>query len=121
MSPRSVLATCLFACVFTGCHGKPREITIVSRNMAFHLDGQAAANPTLTLRAGEAITLRFRNDSPGVLHDLVIEPLGVATNLVATGRTTTVSFQVPDRPGRYRYSCRPHSLMMHGSLEVLPR
>ena len=121
MSPRSVLATCLFACVFTGCHGKPREITIVSRNMAFHLDGQAAANPTLTLRAGEAITLRFRNDSPGVLHDLVIEPLGVATNLVATGRTTTVSFQVPDRPGRYSYSCRPHALMMHGSLDVLPR
>ncbi len=121
MSPRSLVAMCLLACAITGCHGKTREITIVSRNMAFHLDGQAAANPTLTLRAGEAITLRFRNDSPGVLHDLVIEPLGVKTDLVAAGRTTTVSFQVPDRPGRYEYSCRPHSLMMHGPLDVLPR
>lgn len=90
--------------------------------MVFHLPGNPAPNPVISVTAGETIELRLQNDDgPGILHDVAIDPLGVATELLQPGQTTSVTFTAPDRPGQYDYYCRPHALGMRGTLAVVAR
>ncbi len=90
--------------------------------MAFLLPGDPTANPIVHVTTGETIQLELRNeDGPGVLHDLAIDALGVATELVQPGQTSVVTFTAPDRPGHYDYYCRPHALVMRGTLDVAAR
>ena len=90
--------------------------------MAYYVEGDATPNPPLTFTAGERIELRLVNhDAPGVLHDVAIDALQAATDLVLPGQSTVVTFQVTDRPGTYEYYCRPHPAVMRGPLEIRPR
>ena len=90
--------------------------------MAFFVPGDSTPNPTITVRAGEAIALEVRNeDGPGVLHDLAIDPLHVATGLLQPGQVAQVTFTAPDRPVSLDYYCRPHALTMRGILKVVAR
>jgi plastocyanin len=101
---------------------RPRTMVVTCRNMAFLVPGDPTANPIVRVTTGETIRLELRNeDGPGVLHDLAIDPLGVATELVQPGQTSVVTFTAPDRPGRYDYYCRPHALVMRGTLDVVAR
>jgi copper binding plastocyanin/azurin family protein len=99
-----------------------RVVTLTCRNMAYFLDGNPAPNPPLTLTAGERIQLHLVNhDAPGVLHDVAIDPLDVATGLVLPGQSAVLTFQVADRPGSYEYYCRPHASVMRGTVDVRAR
>jgi plastocyanin len=90
--------------------------------MAFFLPGDSTPNPTITVRAGEAIALEVRNeDGPGVLHDFAIDSLNVATGLLLPGQAAHVTFTAPDRPGPLDYYCRPHALTMRGVVNVVAR
>lgn len=116
----AILALALTALI-AGC-SRPRTIVVTCRNMAFLLPGDPTANPIVRVTSGEAIRLELRNeDGPGVLHDLAIDALGVATELVQPGQISVVTFTAPDRPGRYDYYCRPHALVMRGTLDVVAR
>jgi len=95
-----------------------REITLVARGMAFYVDGQATANPVVRVRPGERVRITVRNVTAGILHDLAIDSLNVATGPLNTGEVGSLDFTVPDRPGSYEYHCRPHALMMRGTLAV---
>jgi hypothetical protein len=97
----------------------PREITLVARGMAFYVEGQSAANPTLTVYAGETIRLTLRNEAPGLQHDLAIPALGAATDPLAAGGSRTIAVVVPDEPMTIDYVCRPHATMMRGRLQVV--
>ena len=94
-----------------------REIALVARGMAFYAGG-SGANPTITLRPGERVRFIVRNETPGMLHDIAIDALGVAMNPVAAGETGTLELQVPGTPGRHEYYCRPHAVMMKGVVEI---
>ena len=99
-----------------------RVVTLTCRNMAYFLDGNPTPNPPLTFSVGERIQLHLVNhDAPGVLHDIAIDPLEVATDLVLPGQSTVVSFRIADKPGTYEYYCRPHAAVMRGPLDVRPR
>jgi plastocyanin len=90
--------------------------------MAFFVQGNATPNAVITVRAGETIDLEVRNeDGPGVLHDLAIDPLGVATGLLQPGQSAHVTFTAPDRAGPLDYYCRPHALTMRGTLDIVAR
>jgi plastocyanin len=95
-----------------------REITLVARGMAFYVEGQATANPVVHVRRGERVRITVRNVTAGILHDLAIDSLNVAMAPLNTGEVGSLDFTVPDRPGSYEYYCRPHALMMHGTLAV---
>ncbi len=95
-----------------------REITLVARGMAFYVEGQATANPVVSVRPGERVRITVRNVTAGILHDLAIDSLNVATGPLNTGEVGSLDFTVPDRPGSYEYYCRPHALMMRGMLAV---
>jgi len=129
--PRAILhavrrtAVCVAATLVIGASGAcshPRSIVIVCRSMAFFVPGDPTPNPTIAVAAGEAITLDVRNeDGPGVLHDLAIDPLNLATGLLQPGQAAQVTFTAPDRPASLDYYCRPHALTMRGILKVVAR
>ena len=75
-------------------------------------------NPLLRLRAGERVRLTLRNDAPGLMHNFEIPKWGIKTEQIRGGRSTTVTFTVPDTQVPAEYFCRPHASMMHGVIEV---
>ncbi|MBI4265068.1 MAG: cupredoxin domain-containing protein [Acidobacteria bacterium] len=96
-----------------------REVTLVARGMAFYLDGDpATSNPTLELRAGERVRVVFENTDRGMTHDFAVPALDVAMNLLDWNERGEVTFTAPDAPGSYEYVCRPHRLMMRGTIRV---
>jgi plastocyanin len=102
-----------------GARTGAREIPIVARGMAFYLaDDPSTANPSIQVRAGERVRVVVRNDTPGIAHDLAIPSLGLAVPPLSQGETGSAELVVPEQPGVYEYQCRPHALMMKGSLVV---
>jgi plastocyanin len=102
-----------------GAREDVREIHLVARGMAFYLDAQpTVANPTITLHQGERVRFVLRNETPGINHDLAIAALAAAISPVPAGTTGVIDLEVPDRPGRHEYVCRPHSVMMKGVVEI---
>ena len=96
-----------------------REINVVVRDMAFYVDGQPEKNPTITVRAGEQVRLRLRNDDPGFRHDFVIAAWNARTRLLNDrGMEDTILFRAPLVKGDQPYLCTPHSEMMRGTIRV---
>ena len=98
-----------------------REITIVARNMAFVVESSELSdetNPTITVRAGQRITIIVRNIDPGMLHDFVIQGLGVQAADTSYGEVTRVTFTAPQEPGEYIYLCSFHPRSMRGIFVV---
>ena len=105
--------------------GADREITIVAKNMVFVIEsttqsssGSAQTNPTITVKAGQKITIVFRNDDPGMLHDFVIEGLDIQVEMVSCGESTRLTFTAPRQPGTYDYLCSFHPRSMRGEFIV---
>ena len=97
---------------------EPREVRLVARGMAYYLPGEAEANPTLRLRAGEEIRLVLRNEDGGMNHDFSVTPWKVGTALIEGKGETSIVFRVPDSRGSTTYACTPHSIMMRGTIVV---
>jgi plastocyanin len=96
-----------------------REITLVVRDMTFYLDGNfQQPNPVIRARAGERVRVVVRNDERGLTHDFAVPAVGASMDLLAWKEQGAVTFEVPATPGTYEYVCRPHHLMMKGTLKV---
>ena len=96
-----------------------REITLVVRGMAFYVDGDFdTPNPTIHVPAGETVRVVLRNEDRGMMHDFAIPALGEALDPIKGDESGDVTFEVPSTPGRYEYVCRPHLLMMRGTIVV---
>lgn len=96
-----------------------REVTLVTRGMAFYLDGDPSTpNPTLEVKAGERVRVVLRNQGRGMTHDFAVPVVDAAMDTVRWDESGEVTFDVPDTPGTYEYVCRPHSLMMRGTIRV---
>lgn len=96
-----------------------REITLVVRDMAFYLpDDPGTPNPTLEVRAGERVRIVLENRDRGMTHDFAVPVLDAALDPIRSNQTETLVFDMPETPGTYEYVCRPHRLMMHGTIRV---
>ena len=96
-----------------------REIRLVTRGMAFYVDGDFNhPNPTIEVKAGERVRIVLRNEERGMTHDFAVPAVKAATSLLDWNQQDDVTFDVPDEPGIYDYVCRPHLLMMKGRLVV---
>jgi plastocyanin len=99
--------------------GRAREITLVAKGMAFYIDGDGTqANPVIEARPGETLRIVLKNRDRGITHDFAVPAVDAATDLLAWNEDDDVTFDVPDEPGTYEYVCRPHLLMMKGTLKV---
>ena len=96
-----------------------REIVLTARNMAFYLDGNPTPNPTLTLKAGEQVTIVLRSEDTGIMHDFAVKSWNVASAFLSGKGAVSVSFRVPDSHGTpQEYVCSAHAIMMRGRIEV---
>jgi len=98
-----------------------REITLVTRDMAFYLEGDTVPNPTIRLEAGEEVRFVLRNLDPGIAHNLAIEGWALETAYLDASASATFRVRVPAQPGRLTYLCVPHREMMRGVIEVVAR
>ena len=97
------------------------EITLVTRGMAFYVDGEFdRPNPTIEVNAGDRVRIILRNEERGIAHNFAVPAADAATDLLNWNERDEVTFDVPDKPGIYDYVCRPHALMMRGTLRVIP-
>lgn len=97
----------------------PREIVVVAKGMTFTVPSDSdTSNPLIRLHAGERVTLTLRNEAPGLIHNIEIPAWNVKTDLIRAHETVSVTFDVPVTPGRVEYTCRPHSELMQGFVEV---
>lgn len=97
------------------------EIVIVAKGMTFKVVGASGidqANPTLRFPAGTSITVIFRNEDPGMRHDLVFEALGVRSRILAFGEQQRLILAIPKEPGAHAYRCSLHPQTMRGWLTV---
>ena len=98
-----------------------REITLVVKDMALYLEGDPThPNPLISVTAGERVRIVVRNADQGMTHDFSVPAVQVSSGLVAWQDEGSVTFRIPDKPGEYAYVCRPHQLMMKGTLRVTP-
>jgi plastocyanin len=96
-----------------------REITLVAKDMAFYVDGDTRTpNPVIEARAGETLRIVLKNRDRGMTHDLAVPSVEAATDPLDWNEQDEVTFEVPSEPGTYEYVCRPHLLMMKGTLKV---
>ena len=114
----AVVVLLLGAFSFALTRPAPREITLVVRGMAFHLEEGGLPNPTIRLKAGERVRIVLRNEERGIRHDFASPAMQAALDPIGWNETGDVTFVVPDAPGSYDYWCRPHMLMMRGKLIV---
>jgi len=114
-----VLAGVLAGLNARGTAAPAREILLVARNMAFHLEGgNGELNPTLQVRAGERVRIVVRNEERGVTHNFAVPGWKIQTPELRGSGTTAVEFVVPAAAGRQTYECTPHAAMMRGTIEV---
>ncbi len=100
-------------------HQTPREIRLVTRDMAFYIEGQDVPNPLLKVRAGEEVRVIVTNADAGMAHDFGVSAWNVRTPLLKSkGSEAAVVFRAPGTPGTQEYTCAPHAAVMRGSIEV---
>jgi plastocyanin len=87
--------------------------------MAFYIEGDSTANPTIEARAGETLRIVLKNRDRGMTHDFAVPSVEAATQVLKWDEHDEITFDVPSEPGTYEYVCRPHVLMMKGTLKVV--
>ena len=108
-----VLTSIVVVSGFPGGQEDPqRTIVVTAQNMMFN-----ETNPTIQLTAGETVRVVFRNEDPGMQHDLIIPALGLRTGIIETGEEAVFEFTVPD-DGTFQYLCSLHPVSMRGFFAV---
>ena len=116
----AIVGLILLAALLPARSGTPtREVTLVARGMAFYIEGDPSRpNPTIEVKAGERVRIVLRNQDRGMTHDFAVPAVAAAMNAIDWNESGEVTLDVPDTPGAYEYVCRPHSLMMRGTIRV---
>jgi plastocyanin len=113
------LAATLLPMIASSDQSAARDIRIVVRDMAFYVEGGSQPNPAITLRAGEQVRIRVRNQDAGMRHDFAIKAWTVATKVLEDrGQEDEIVFRVPDERGAQTYQCTPHAKMMSGEIRI---
>ena len=95
------------------------EIVLVAKDMAFHAGSdEGGPNPVIEVKAGETVRVVLRNRDRGMTHDFAVPAAGAAIEPLQWNNEDEVTFEAPKTPGTYQYVCRPHLLMMKGTLRV---
>jgi plastocyanin len=98
---------------------RTRDVVLVASDMAFRLEADPSApNPVITVSAGETVRIVLKNRDGGMMHDFAVPSIGAAMEPIKTGQEQAITFEAPATPGSYEYLCRPHTLMMKGTLRV---
>jgi plastocyanin len=98
--------------------GAVREVHVVVRDMAFHVDGMAGLNPTLRVKRGEHVRFVVRNEDAGIAHDLRIDAWDAGTGVLRGRAEAVLDLRAPAAAGEIASSCTPHAAMMRGTIII---
>ena len=99
-----LVATALYAC---GCQRHPDvTLELIADDLVFRGD-----NPDICAPPGARVRVVFRNQADGVIHDLAIPELDVATGILSPGESADLDFTAPDSDVVLTYACKLHALM----------
>lgn len=96
---------------FTEESSEVDEIDLIGTNFKY-------SRPKIQVKVGELVRIIFKSE--GGLHDFVVDELGVSSDRVSTGQSTTIEF-TPEEAGTYSFYCsvsNHRSLGMEGVLVV---
>ena len=97
-----VVGLVVFLPVVADPEAAPREIVLVTRDMAFYLEGQQIPNPVLTMTAGETVRIVVCNKDAGIGHNFEV-PAWDERSAIAYGDATVMArIEVPSYPGPRR-------------------
>lgn len=85
------------------------DFQLEGRNFEFLQDGEEA--PTLRVKLGDSVSVTLKSTEG--FHDFVIDELGVASDKVSLGESTTVTFTATER-GEFEYYCSVGSHRANG-------
>jgi plastocyanin len=106
--------------VMTKTQPVDREITLVTHNMRFYVDGDRTnPNPVIEVKRGERVRIVLKNTERGMTHDFAVPAFGAKTSLIDWNEQDDMTFTAPAEPGTYEYICNPHLLMMKGLIKVV--
>jgi uncharacterized cupredoxin-like copper-binding protein len=93
-----LLITLLFlaACGSAGDPAEAQTVHLEATEFAFN-------TPTITIRAGQPVTLHFTNKGQ-IDHELAIEEWNVQTELLRPGQSATITF-TPKETGTFSFYC----------------
>jgi plastocyanin len=100
-----------------GATGGPTTVNLVAKNIAFDTH-------TITVSAGQPVTINFDNQDAGVPHNVAVYTNKSASSKIfggdlSTGVTkVTYNFTAPSTPGSYYFRCDVHPDQMNGSFIV---
>ena len=100
-----------------GGAGGPTTVDLVAQNIQFNTH-------TITVSAGQPVTINFDNKDAGVLHNVaVFTDKSLASKifggqLVTGPATATYTFTAPATPGTYYFHCDVHPDTMNGQFIV---
>lgn len=116
----AMVALMILAALLPALSNTPsREIVLVARDMAFYLESDPRTpNPTIEVKAGERVRIVLRNQDRGMTHDLSVPVAGAALDPITWNQASDLVMEAPGQPGAYPYECRPHRLMMRGTIRV---
>jgi len=113
------LAVTLLPIIASPSNDAVRDIHVVVRDMTFYVEGSREPNPAITVRAGEQVRIRVRNEDPGMRHDFSIQSWAVGTKILDDrGEEAEILIRVPATPGTATYRCTPHAKMMSGTIRA---
>ena len=98
-----------------------RQINLVTKDMAFYLEGDPAPNPAIRLTAGEQVRFNILNLDYGLVHNLAIEGWSVETTYLDADESAVVYVRAQEQVGRQAYVCSPHREMMRGIIEIVAK
>lgn len=96
------------------------KVTLIAKDMAFYLEGMGEANPRLEWQRGKRIQLYLINRDKGMVHDLVLPELNLATEKIRFGQQTKLEFTIR-QSGWFDYLCSLHPAIMLGRVEILDK
>ncbi len=95
-----VVGLMIFLPVVADSEAAPREIVLVTRDMAFYLEGQQIPNPVVTMTAGETVRIVVRNKDAGIGHNFEVpveKVAGQTTSLIKTIEAAVASGNLPTK------------------------
>jgi len=91
------------------------EAEMSSMMHRFMMEGQY--NPTIEVKQGDFVKLKFKNTDKMMLHDLAIPSLGLHTEILSVDEYDEIEF-IANTKGELEYLCTLHPDQMSGKIVI---
>ena len=110
---------------FTAVHlgtesGMDEVATMIEEEMSIMMHRFVIAeqyNPTIEIKQGDFVKLKFKNTDKMMLHDLAIPSLGLQTETLSLDEYGEIEF-IANTKGELEYLCTLHPDQMSGKIEI---